>query len=121
MIRFNQYYFIPAILLLITEVLIALFVHDKFVRPYFGDFLVVILMYCFVRSFLNISGLKVGLGVLLFSYGIETLQYLNFVKQLGFENSRLGNVILGNSFEWVDILAYTLGIVMVLIIEKRKS
>ena len=40
------------ILLLFTEVMIALFVHDKFIRPYVGDVLVVICIYTFVRIFI---------------------------------------------------------------------
>ena len=42
MLRFNKTYFLLTILLFCTEVIIALFVHDNFIRPYFGDVLVVI-------------------------------------------------------------------------------
>ena len=35
--------------LLLIEVLIALFVHDAFVRPFIGDVLVVAVLYCLVR------------------------------------------------------------------------
>lgn len=34
------------------EVLIALYVRDRFIRPYVGDMLVVVLVYSFVRIFL---------------------------------------------------------------------
>ena len=42
-------YAIVFILLLLIEVFIALFVHDKFIRPYVGDALVVIVLYFAVR------------------------------------------------------------------------
>lgn len=45
------FYLITALLLLMTEVLIALFVHDRFIRPYAGDILVVLLIYALVRIF----------------------------------------------------------------------
>ena len=35
--------------LLCIEILIGAFVHDAFVRPYVGDVLVVILIYCLIR------------------------------------------------------------------------
>lgn len=37
------------LLLLCVEVLIALYVHDDFIRPYIGDVLVVGVVYCFLR------------------------------------------------------------------------
>ena len=42
---------IATVILLLTEVLIALYVHDAFVRPYIGDVLVVIVIYTFIRIF----------------------------------------------------------------------
>ena len=51
MVIFNKTYFLLALLLLLAEVLIALYLHDALIRPYGGDFLVVILLYCFVKSF----------------------------------------------------------------------
>ena len=44
-------YAIATVILLLTEVLIALYVHDAFVRPYIGDVLVVIVIYTFIRIF----------------------------------------------------------------------
>ncbi len=52
-IEFNWYYFVLTILLLGLEIIIALFAHDSIIRPYIGDLLVVILLYCFVKSFVN--------------------------------------------------------------------
>ncbi len=124
MLRFHKKYFIAAILLFITEVLIAIFAHDQFIRPYFGDYLVVILIYCFLRSFINATPWKVALFTLIFSYIIETLQYFNFVNLVGLQHSRLANIIIGNSFAWTDILMYTLGIITIMGIEfvyKRNS
>ena len=44
-------YTIATIILLVIEVLIALFVHDSIIRPYVGDVLVVVVIYTFVRIF----------------------------------------------------------------------
>ncbi|UAY51020.1 ribosomal maturation YjgA family protein [Ferruginibacter albus] len=118
MIRFSKSYFAVTIALLLIEVFIALFIHDAVIRPYIGDFLVVILLYCFVRSFLNTSILVTAICVLLFSYVVETAQYFKFVEVLGLSNSRLAKIIIGTSFEWTDLLAYTAGILCVLLFEK---
>ena len=121
MLTFKLNYFIFTILLLISEVLIALFVDDEIIRPYVGDVLVVILLYCFSRSFLDLPVITTAILVLLFSYLIETLQYFNVVRRLGLEHSRLANTVIGNYFTWVDILAYTLGFLVVLVVENRRN
>lgn len=117
-LRFNIYYLLLTLLLFGTEVLIALFVHDAFVRPYVGDFLVVMLVYCFVRSFVEARVVPVALGVLAFAYTVETLQYFQIVKRLGLGDSRLANIVIGNYFSWSDMAAYTLGIACTILIEK---
>ena len=118
---FRARYFIIALVLFITEVLIALYVHDEIIRPYIGDFLVVILLYCFVKSFVNIPVKPAAINVLLFSFLIETGQYFHLLSLLGLEHSNLAKVVLGNSFAWTDLLMYVLGIVVVMMIENHKS
>ena len=111
--RFHKQYFLLAILLLIIEILIALYVKDAIIRPYGGDFLVVILLYYLVRAFWNGTSFKVALGVLLFAYAIEILQYFKLVNLLGLKGNRLAEIIIGTGFSWWDMVAYTLGVVVV--------
>jgi hypothetical protein len=120
MFTFNKKYLILTIILFVIEVLIAVFVRDAFVRPYVGDYLVVILIYCAVRTVLNASVWKVALGVLLFSFLIETLQYFHIVNRLGLENNVVARTVIGYGFEWVDFVAYTMGILTVLAFENKK-
>lgn len=118
MLRFNRNYFAIAILLFLIEILIAIFVHDRFIRPYIGDFLVVILIYCFLKSFLNISIGVAAILVLGFSFFVEITQYYNAAGKLGLQDSEIANAILGNSFSWIDLLVYSSGILFVITIEK---
>lgn len=118
--KINFRYFLLFILLFIVEVLIALYLHDRIIRPYIGDLLVVIMIYCFVKSFFNTNVVKTALAVLLFAYVIEVLQYFRFVKLLGLQNSKLASVVLGTSFQWIDLVAYTAGAAIVIAIEKLR-
>lgn len=118
MFAFNRNYFLLTVVLFTVEVGIALYIHDRFIRPYLGDVLVVILIYCFVKSFLNISVYKAAVGVLLFAFGIETLQYFSIVTKLGLEDCKLARVVIGTSFAWEDIWAYVAGILVVIVCEK---
>lgn len=115
--QFHRKYFFLLILLFATEVFIAIYLHDALIRPYGGDFLVVILIYCFVKSFLNTPVIVTALAVLLFSYLIETLQYFHLVDLLGLEKSKIARTVIGTSFAWTDLLAYTLGVLLVLTVE----
>ena len=62
--------------------------------------------------------MKLAIGVLLFSYVIEVLQFFNIVDRLGLSGNKLAKTVIGYGFEWIDLLAYTLGIVTVLIVER---
>nr|WP_294942885.1 DUF2809 domain-containing protein [uncultured Mucilaginibacter sp.] len=117
MYRFNKYYFGLAVLLFNIEVLIADFVHDSFIRPYGGDFLVVILVYCTVKAFIKSRLWITVIGVLVFSYVVEITQYYHLINKLGWENSAIARNLLGTTFRWEDMLAYTLGMALVLLIE----
>lgn len=118
MLTFNKHYFAFTILIFFAEVLIALFVHDNFVRPYLGDVLVVILIYCFIKSFLKLPVLAVAIFVIIFSFTIEFLQFLNIVEKLHLEKSKIARTVIGTSFSWIDLLTYIIGIAIVILIEK---
>lgn len=117
MLRFNPRFFGFTLVLFVIEVLIALYVHDNFVRPYVGDYLVVMLLYCGVRTFINASPLKIALAVLLFAYLIELLQYFHLVDRLGLAGNTIARTVIGYGFEWLDLLAYTLGVITILLLE----
>lgn len=100
------------------EILIASYVKDQFVRPYVGDILAAILVYCFIRSFFNVSVTKAALDALTFSVVIEMLQYVNFAKWIGLDGSGIAGTALGHAFDWKDLLMYAMGILFVLAVEK---
>lgn len=120
LLKFNRNYFIIAFGIFIVEVIIALFVHDKIIRPYVGDFLVVILIYCLAKTFLNTAVLPTAFAVLLFSYAVEISQYFHLVNKLGLQNSKFARTIIGTSFEWTDLATYTAGFLVVIFIEKLR-
>lgn len=117
MLTLNKNRLLAALLLFLIEVSIALWVHDRFIRPFLGDVLAVILLYCLVKAFLKASVIKVAAAVLLFSCSIEALQYFKLVKTLGLRRGGVLAIVIGSTFDWADILAYTVGIGAVLLTE----
>jgi len=94
-------------ILLIVEVLIALFVRDDFIRPYVGDMLVTVLLCNFGRLF-TCSRLLVP-AVFAFSVLVEVGQYFDIVKLLGLDGSRFFSILIGSTFSWADIICYGVG------------
>lgn len=120
MFLFKKHYFIATILLFLIEVGIALYVHDDFIRPYMGDVLVVLLLYCFIQSFFTFSVKATAVIVLFFSFTVEFLQYINIVEKLGLQKYAIARTVLGTSFSWIDLLCYTIGVILIVLIEKRR-
>jgi DNA integrity scanning protein DisA with diadenylate cyclase activity len=118
MFKFNKVYFTLTLLLLLAEVLIAMYMRDAMIRPYGGDLLVVILLYCFVKSFVNTPVFSTAIGVLIFAYLVEISQYFYLTQLLGLQHSQVANLLLGSSFSLTDMLAYTLGVGLVLVADK---
>ena len=108
-------YIIASVVLLSVEIVIGLFVHDTFVRPYIGDVLVTVLLCCLGRIvFLYWRFLP--LAVLIFSVSVELLQLAELDELLGIQGSVFG-IIIGSTFDIADIICYTVGCVLVFAVE----
>lgn len=116
--RFHKRYFVAFLLVLGIEIVIASFVHDSFVRPFFGDFLIIFLLYFFFRTFLKFSYKIIAIGVLVFAYLVEILQYINLLKLLNIQPNTFTKLTLGSSFDWGDMLAYTVAFLCIVFAEK---
>ncbi|VVS91275.1 protein of unknown function duf2809 [Desulfoluna spongiiphila] len=93
----------------LVELFIALFVRDTFIRPFVGDVLVVVLLYLFFRAFLVCGKSKLVAGVLLFAWAVEVGQYMNLVAVLGLQDCKVARVVIGSTFDVMDLFAYTVG------------
>ena len=89
--------------------MIALFVHDRFIRPYFGDMLVVVVIYTFVRIFIPEKYRLLPLFVFIFSAAIEIFQFFEIVQRLGLGENIFLRTLLGSTFDLKDIVCYAVG------------
>ena len=102
--------------LLSVEVLIALFVHDSFIRPYAGDVLVVAVVYFFVRIFIPEKYPWLPAAVFVFALLVELSQGLHLVEQLGITNP-VFRTVLGSVYDVRDIVCYGIGCVFLAVYE----
>lgn len=105
--------------ILAIEVLIALFIHDGFIRPFVGDVLVVILIYAFFKTFIDARPIRIATAVLIFAVLVEMSQFFNMAAALGIEKFKLAKIVLGSTFDLLDILAYLIGFGAILLLEHK--
>lgn len=99
------------VLLFAVEVLIALFVHDDFVRPYVGDMIVTVVVWSFLRIIFPDRFKLMSLYVMFFAILVEVGQYFHYTELLGITNPVLVTM-MGTSFAWADIACYAVGCVI---------
>lgn len=106
-------YALATAVLFLTELCIALFVHDAFIRPYFGDVLVVILLWCGIKTLFPKDRIWLTPAIFLFACVFEFSQRIPLIDLLGLGGNRFFEIILGRSFSWLDILCYGCGCLFV--------
>jgi Protein of unknown function (DUF2809) len=113
---FCKKYAILSIGLFAVEIFIASFINDRLVRPFVGDMLVVILIFTICRSVIKANHFRLALCVLIFSFAVEIAQYFNLISILGLQHIELARIIIGTTFDFRDLLAYSAGILLIFII-----
>lgn len=111
-------YILLFLVLLLTEVFIALYVRDRFVRPYVGDALVTILLCCLCRAVIPQKLPALSIYVFSFATLVEIAQYFEVIQLLGLENNRLISAIAGTTFSLIDLVCYGAGCLVFYVIER---
>lgn len=110
-------YFVIFLTLLGVEIVIGVFAHDRFIRPYVGDALVIGLLCAFARIFFPGKPVGLGLYMILVGAGVELLQLAHLDVLLHIQGTLLG-VILGATFDVYDLISYAVGGVLFFIGER---
>jgi len=107
--RIRRFYAAAALVILAAEVCIALFVRDTFIRPYGGDILAAVFVYCLARLlFPQARGWLAG-AVFALCCAVELAQSVDAVALLGLSESAFLSVLCGRTFDVADILCYAVG------------
>jgi len=67
----------------------------------------------------DIRPFKMSALILLISYTVEILQYFKFVEWIGLGDSRIARVVFGTVFDLKDLVAYTIGVIIIYLLDKR--
>ena len=118
MSRARTGYALAAVVLFAVEASIALFVHDRIVRPYVGDALVVALVYTALRTATPLSVTAAVATAFGIACAVEIGQFFHLVDLLGLGGSGVARAMLGTHFDPPDFPAYAAGSLTTLAVEK---
>ena len=107
--------------ILSIEVFIALKMDDALIRPYGGDLLAVGLVYSLIRSLYPCTTLRAVAAAFGVACVVELGQKLQLLRVLGLQDRPVARTVLGTSFDWGDVLAYLLGALAILAVERWRS
>ena len=120
-LAFRPDYALAALALFLVEVAIALWVKDRFIRPYGGDVLATILVYLALRAVTDLRVMRAALVALAISLMVEIAQARDLVTALGLSHNETARTVLGTSFAVGDLAAYSVGAIMVIIVERSRG
>lgn len=95
------------LIILGIEILIGMFVRDRFVRPYLGDVLAVICVYFFAGIILPKKPKLLSIWVTAFAFAVEFIQLTPLSDLLG--KGSVLSIIVGGTFDISDLFCYLIG------------
>ncbi len=114
-IVFNKRYFILFIISFCIEIVFVFTKTNVFMRSYATDFFAVIYLYFFIRMISSTSIMRTLTIVYIISYLIEIIQYFEIFT--GENQNFFIKLIFGSTFDFLDFIAYNLGLGILFVIE----
>ncbi|MES2055236.1 MAG: DUF2809 domain-containing protein [Pseudomonadota bacterium] len=118
---FRLPYALAAIALFAVEIAIALFVHDRIIRPHIGDSLAVALLYLALRAVTPLRITPAAMLALGIAIAIEFGQLFGLIGALGLSGNVAARFLLGAGFDPLDFIAYVAGALVVLTVESMRT
>lgn len=99
-----------------------MFIFPKNIAPFIGDMFWAMMVYFGFRFLLPKLALLKSFNIaLIFSFAIEISQlyqsdWINTIRK-----TTIGGLVLGHGFLWMDLISYTIGVIIAVIIDKALS
>lgn len=84
-----------------------------------GDGLWAMTLLCFLRAiFINSKLKRIAIITLAISFAVEFSQLIRWEWLTAFRSTFIGHMMLGQGFVWWDLLAYTIGVIMMYLVAR---
>lgn len=117
-------YFVTTSLVMIMGLLSRkfMFIFPKNIAPFIGDMFWAMMVYFGFRFLLPKLALLKSFNIaLIFSFAIEISQLYQYDWINTIRKTTIGGLVLGHGFLWMDLISYTIGIIIAVIIDKALS
>ncbi len=117
-------YFVTTSLVMIMGLLSRkfMFIFPKNIAPFIGDMFWAMMVYFGFRFLLPKLALLKSFNIaLIFSFAIEISQLYQYDWINTIRKTTIGGLVLGHVFLWMDLISYTIGIIIAVIIDKALS
>lgn len=74
-----------------------------------------------LRALLRIDIRTAAWSTLIFAFAVEITQALGLIHHLGLADNTAAKLVLGNTFAWMDLPAYAIGVVLAALLDRRIS
>ncbi len=79
--------------------------------------LAVALVYTALRAIVPLTMIPAIATALTIALAIEIAQALDLLGALGLRDNQLARIVLGGAFDWMDLIAYAVGGIVIVIVE----
>ena len=67
---------------------------------------------------MNADKNKIALGVLVFAFTVEIIQYFQVLSYFNLEKNRILRIVAGNTFSFEDLIIYTLAFLTIILFNR---
>lgn len=97
-----------------------MFIFPKSIAPYIGDAIWASMIYFIIRTVIpNLKIINVAFIAIIVSYSIEISQLYQADWINNIRNTSLGGLVLGHGFLYEDLIAYLIGNIASMVIDKK--
>jgi len=115
MFRFNSKPFLLSFCLLLILVILKAFAERFYLQAYLIDIIAIFWMFCLLKGFFHVANDGLAHYAFLFAIVFEIAQFYQIIDGFYIQNSQLLHFVLGSAFDWYDLLAFTVGWLIILL------
>jgi len=110
-------YAVSAGICFIILILLVFYPSARIIRGNFGDVIVITFLFLLIKTIRDVPRFPLACAVFLFGCAVEFLQYLGLASQLGIKKHTVLYVILGATYDPLDIVAYAIGAILAILLD----
>ncbi|GAB1857540.1 hypothetical protein MHTCC0001_23760 [Flavobacteriaceae bacterium MHTCC 0001] len=115
--KLNITFLLITVIIIISKVALPLVLKNVNTCHNFSSSLAVMSCYCLLRGFIKAYPFYIGIPILILIFSSKAIKLAKVLKAFNSELNALPNQIINSSFELSEIISYTIGVAIILIVD----